>query len=342
MQQNQNKMLKLIRILIAAGLIASLSCVKEFPTTPVWLSQDIMELSPGSETGAFRLRLTDFPLNNAQITKVLVSVLKIEIEGPNGTVLIKEYAAPGKQYDLLQLQNGKTDDLGIIFLPPGQYNRIVLSLHEDHVIQADNGSGPAWYNLKIPSGEQRGIRINHNFEIRQSGLSDITLDFDAQKSVKYAPGQGYILRPVITVKNDQTRSGAVGTISANRGGELAIEGEIRLTIPPNALDRSYRVSITPLGDSPWKLKEPGMMLGAAYEIGPHGVLLSRPGTLELPYSKTEALAAGVNPADLKIIAYDPDAKQWIALPSVVDESADIIRADINRLTIVSVGIPEDD
>ena len=99
-----------------------------------------------------------------------------------------------KTLDLLALQNGLTEEMGLAVLPAGNYGQIRLMLDEASVVV--NGET---FPLSIPSGVQSGIKIQHGFHLSAGQETVLTLDFDASQSVHHAPGKGWMMRPVIKV-----------------------------------------------------------------------------------------------------------------------------------------------
>jgi hypothetical protein len=55
------------------------------------------------------------------------------------------------------------------------------------------------FDLEIPSGYQSGIKLNHQFTIEEGRLYELTLDFDAEKSIIQKGTGEYQLKPVIRV-----------------------------------------------------------------------------------------------------------------------------------------------
>ena len=96
-------------------------------------------------------------------------------------------------YDLLQLQNGITAALGNAEIPAGSYSQIRLIVSSAEVVIDGEH-----HELKIPSGENTGLKLNFDFAMEGAETYDLVLDFDAQESVKKA-GPNYLLTPVIKV-----------------------------------------------------------------------------------------------------------------------------------------------
>lgn len=95
--------------------------------------------------------------------------------------------------DFLQLVNGVTKVLADTSLPAGHYQQMRLTLANDNEVVV----GGSIFPLRIPSGQETGIKINLDFTVEQDQLVEIFVDFDASRSVDWVPGQdGYVLHPV--------------------------------------------------------------------------------------------------------------------------------------------------
>jgi hypothetical protein len=94
-----------------------------------------------------------------------------------------------KTFDLIELQ-GVKELLGNISLETGKYAQIRVYLSGATV--TING---VKQSLKVPSG---ALKLIHPFTITDGGLTTLTLDFDAGKSVHKA-GTKYMMKPVIKI-----------------------------------------------------------------------------------------------------------------------------------------------
>jgi hypothetical protein len=165
-------------------------------------------------TGTLGVGLTDAP---GDYLHVFVTIDEVQVkkqganEGESGwiTALVP---SPQKTFDLLELQNGVIADLGIAELEAGKYNqmRLILGTEPDDpevhnyanylVIEGEAGQPPREVELKVPSGLQTGIKIVHGFTIVADGATEITLDFDANKSIVEAgESENWLLKPTIKV-----------------------------------------------------------------------------------------------------------------------------------------------
>ena len=151
-----------------------------------------------AKTGTISLQLTDFPLAGNEVSKVLVSITRIEAHSAASGWFTGINYDPPRIFDLLELQNGNTAELGGFNLEVGQYTQIRIHVSEDNQIEVDEGSGPMLKPLQVPSGPQTGIKLVNSFTVTEDGLTVMLLDFDASKSVVKA-GSKYLLKPIIRV-----------------------------------------------------------------------------------------------------------------------------------------------
>ncbi len=57
------------------------------------------------------------------------------------------------------------------------------------------------HELKTPSAQQSGLKINVHADISNVDVFNLLIDFDAEESVVEQGNGGYILKPVIKVIN---------------------------------------------------------------------------------------------------------------------------------------------
>jgi hypothetical protein len=156
-----------------------------------------------SGNGKATFYLTDGPLEADNVSEVVISISKVEVSGPEGWVVVKEYETP-QAINLLELQGGETFFLEETELASGQYNQVRLGL---------SSSGES----AIPSGTQTGYKIVGGFSIPDGGITSVIIDFDVRKSVVKAGNSGkYILKPTLRLIEDAN----VGSIEGNVTGEF--------------------------------------------------------------------------------------------------------------------------
>ncbi len=105
---------------------------------------------------------------------------------------------------LLELMANNPVVLAHASVPAGTYKQIRLVLDDNTSISITDGTT---HPLTVPSGEQTGIKIDGVFEVPAGKLYTLDIDLDPGRSVHYAPGNGYMLKPVITLTGSDINSG---------------------------------------------------------------------------------------------------------------------------------------
>ena len=155
--------------------------------------------STTTNLGSLVIKLKDKPVEDAEHIFVTISSIVVHKADPDAFIVV---ADTEQEFDLLELKNNptaivKTD------MDAGHYNQIRMDVVSGRIVfLEDDGQGgfvEMPYDLKIPSNE---IKIPVQFTIEANGEAEITLDFDAEESIKVTK-QGkkdsYKLRPVIKV-----------------------------------------------------------------------------------------------------------------------------------------------
>jgi hypothetical protein len=187
---------------VALGIAAVLSCTN--PTDSANRSfggettADTQVDSPSGAAamGILELFLKDFPLQGQVVENVWIEVMSVEARTEAaGWISVFDDPA-GTDLDLLELA-GEPAHLSSSELPEGRYSQVRLRLGGDNrIVVAGLGEFP----LKIPSGQQSGIKIIGEFEIRDGYRTTVLLDFDAEQSVKLTGNGRYQLRPTIRIE----------------------------------------------------------------------------------------------------------------------------------------------
>lgn len=172
----------------------------------------------GSATGTLKIQLTDAPFPTDLVSEANVVINKIEIrrsgdsEGDKFVTLSEEEM----KFNLLELRNGVTASLIDLKIDTGSYDLIRLYVAESGIKLKDGSE----HKLKVPSGEQTGIKIFIEPSIKVvGGLStDLLLDFVVSESFVLkgnmdspAGIKGFNFKPVIKASNLST----AGTLSGN-------------------------------------------------------------------------------------------------------------------------------
>jgi hypothetical protein len=143
--------------------------------------------------------MKDKPVQDADQVWVKISNIRVHLADPDEFI---EVYSGDQDFDLLELKNNPTP-IAIASLGVGHYNQIRMDVVSGWIIfLEDDGQGnlvEVSYDLKIPSGE---IKIPVQFYIEGGAATNITLDFDAEKSIhvtKQGKKDSYKLRPVVKV-----------------------------------------------------------------------------------------------------------------------------------------------
>lgn len=158
--------------------------------------------------GTMRFAITDAPA--CGYDHVWVTVEKI---GVNTSASASETdggwqyltLATPRRIDLLTLTNGVLEELGTMPLASGHYSQVRLVLSSNTAggatpANAVQPTGGAVTDLKTPSAQQSGLKLQANVDVTAGQMVDLVLDFDACKSVVKAGNSGqYLLKPVVSV-----------------------------------------------------------------------------------------------------------------------------------------------
>ena len=111
-------------------------------------------------------------------------------------VLDSSLSVAQRSFNLLEVASGNFEVLGLTTLAAGTYQQVRIVI-EDATITINNVQLP----LAISSGSQSGLKLNHTFIVVDGLPTILTLDFDAELSLKEEPsGSGnFSLKPVIGV-----------------------------------------------------------------------------------------------------------------------------------------------
>lgn len=188
------------------------------------------DLNNEATMGRLTVHLTDAPFPYDMISEANVTIFKVDArykgdsmegdennddEGNSFIVLMEEE----RDFNLLNLTNGITETLADIEVPAGSYDLIRIYVKGVNVVLNDGRT----FDLKVPSGEQTGIKVFVKPSINVSGeiSSDLLLDFDVSRSfipkgnIDNISGiTGFNFKPVIKASNMSfagTLSGLVST-----------------------------------------------------------------------------------------------------------------------------------
>ncbi|AWW00035.1 DUF4382 domain-containing protein [Arcticibacterium luteifluviistationis] len=141
---------------------------------------------PDQAQGSLSFGITDAPIDQADVSAAFITVTEIKVDGQT----FSGFQGP-QTFNLLELQNGNSLDLGQGNVAAGSYSSLEL------VIDAESdatGSGPGCYILKtdgtkekleLASGTATSITMApSDFKVEENANTEIIMDFDLRKSVK--------------------------------------------------------------------------------------------------------------------------------------------------------------
>lgn len=164
--------------------------------------------APAAGLSTLRVNLTDKPAEEYQAVNVTITAVRVHQSSGAGELdggWIELPVTAAMPVDLLTLRNGVLYALCQAQLPAGNYQQIRLELEPNSgaeppfsqsVVTADG----AIHALETPSGT---IKINHGLPLTEGQPTELTLDFDASKSVKQQGNGTYFMTPVITAASSQ-------------------------------------------------------------------------------------------------------------------------------------------
>ena len=182
-------MKKLLFILVAAALFMS-GCNKT-------------ETNGGP--GRLSIRITDAPLNIADVEAAYITISKIEIRQANmdDSYPFLELPMDPVTLNVFELRNGITEELVNLEVPVGDYDLVRIYVDEAKLKIKDVAEE---FEMKVPSGEQTGIKLFVDPVIHvEGGISaELLLDFDLSQSFVmrgHDARNGFIFKPCIRAAN---------------------------------------------------------------------------------------------------------------------------------------------
>lgn len=194
--------------------------------------------------GTVVVKLTDAPFPVSIVDKTLVTIDKIEIrsavavtatesEADNDTLYTVLFEGE-KVVDLLDLQNGITEELLSMDIEAGSYDLIRLHVTSAEIVLKEGTS----FDLKIPSDNTSGLKIKITPElVIESGVeSEVLLDFDLSKSFVVqgnlntpAGIKGFLFKPVVRAMCQKYSGVIEGKVFENETTPLA-EAHVQILV----------------------------------------------------------------------------------------------------------------
>lgn len=178
--------------------------------------------SSSPETGELSLKITDMPIDDAE--EVVVVFSGVELKHAGGPPFSIDFCDENdladrpncKSIDLIELQNGVTDDLLTgEMVDAGQYQwlrlKVIAELNANDASYIVLDTSGERFPLYIPSGAETGLKLVRPFVVAQGGVTRLVADFDVRKSVLAPPGivdTNYVLKPTIRLM-DELETGTI-------------------------------------------------------------------------------------------------------------------------------------
>ena len=177
--------------------------------------------------GRLIVKITDDPFNISSVKSAEVTISKIEIRkaGANEGDPFIELLINPVTIDIFKLRNGITKELVNLTVPQGDYDLVRLFVDEANLTLNDPEET---FNMKVPSGEQTGIKVFVNPVIHvEGGISaELLLDFDLSKSFVmrgHNAHNGFIFKPCIRATNNSIAGRIEGVVTDNSQDKVVIK-----------------------------------------------------------------------------------------------------------------------
>jgi uncharacterized repeat protein (TIGR02059 family) len=177
--------------------------------------------------GRLSVKITDDPFNISSVKSAEVTISKIEIRkaGANEGDPFIELLINPVTIDIFKLRNGITKELVNLAVPQGDYDLVRLFVDEANLTLNDPEET---FNMKVPSGEQTGIKVFINPVIHvEGGISaELLLDFDLSKSFVmrgHNAQNGFIFKPCIRATNNSIAGRIEGDVTDNSQDKVGIK-----------------------------------------------------------------------------------------------------------------------
>jgi len=183
-------------ILAAASALLS-ACKKpvgnELPGTLDGDTRLVVGIHDAVEQSAARSAENGKNLQGIQALNLTVrQMVIIDTNGKHTTILDED-----RSMDILGVSRSDPVILSNVSVEPGVYQELRLVLWNENTITVNGETHP----IKIPSGEQSGLKLKGPFTIPKGKLFTLMIELDTAKSISWNQGQGYRLQPVLRVSN---------------------------------------------------------------------------------------------------------------------------------------------
>lgn len=172
--------------------------------------------SCGSNPSGLTLSITDAPVDTA--LAVNVAIAEVDLVDTNGNNVSGVTFDPATTVDLFTFQGGLSaplvEQLGV---PAGNYKALIVTLATDPLSPQSSVSQPdGSHILYIPNGSPSKITVPVNFSVASNTVTNVTIDFDARRSVIQDPidPTKYILIPSMRAVVNELSGSITGSVDA--------------------------------------------------------------------------------------------------------------------------------
>jgi hypothetical protein len=184
-----------------------------------------------STVGTLRLRITDQAFPYAFVRSVRMHITRVAVRSAASQRVHVIESTP-QTFDLISLQNGLTDTLGVASLPATSYDAVRLTISEVVVELTDGRSlSAAWSDST--STEEVLILLASPITLRGNQLGDVVVDFDLPRSLT-AEGDpasvtgitGFLFTPAARAADLATVGQITGLVRHNNGTPSNLSDDI--------------------------------------------------------------------------------------------------------------------
>jgi hypothetical protein len=158
----------------------------------------------GSGSAHVTVKLTDAP---GAYDAVILNIKSVVIVTAKGESTL---AIGGGPINILHFRLGKDTLLASQDIPAGTIEQVRLVLNDTGNRVIVDGTS---YDLKTPSGQTSGVKLNVHDNLTAGIDYTLRLDFDAAQSIVLTGNGKYILKPVIRAYSDAVSGGLTGMVT---------------------------------------------------------------------------------------------------------------------------------
>ena len=301
--------------------------------------------APGG-TGTMNVHLVDGPADYAAVN---LDIREVNIRVDGGWITL---GTPNRVVNLLDLTGGVAETLvDGAALPAGSYGQMRLVLGPDNSVVLNDGTE---FALKVPSGQQSGVKFPVHVDVAPNTTADVFIDFDAHRSIfVHAAGKSgkYMMRPVVRAVDRVVTGAATGkltdklsgaplggvTVTAQVIDEDGVPRIVRTT--KTGADGSYSLDLLDVGTTYYVVAQPVTATASyvAQSSGPITVTSTAP-IRQWSAAFTLASGAGAIAGSLSPVAAVSDSDE-VAVQQVLSDSNGSARPLIVRSAAGEVASP---